>query len=101
MIIELIIGFLFIIILLYLIWRQLDKPFSFEKRIQNGKSVVFVKTNVPLKRVSLSEKVGRDKLLFVRNNVEVGASVEFVYPLSQGKTTITIEDETGEHAFTL
>lgn len=101
MILELLIGLVIVCITLYLIWKKLDSQFSFKKFLKDGKSVVLVKTNKPLKRIALIDQAEGEKLTFVRNNIEKGDLIEFVYAPSQEEALLIIDDDSGTHTFKL
>jgi ABC-type uncharacterized transport system permease subunit len=99
MIVELIIGIAVVCAALYLLLRYLEKPLFFEKRIRGGKSVVVVRTNKPLKRVTVTDKADNEKLTFVRNNVGKGEFVEFIYHASPEDALLIVDDDVGTHTF--
>ncbi|MBI5133510.1 MAG: hypothetical protein HZA83_02245 [Thaumarchaeota archaeon] len=99
MLLELILGLIVVAIALYLLWKHLDIPVSFEKTIKNGRSVLRIKTNRQLKSARVIDKANNEKITLVRNNIEKGTSVEFVYPASQEEALVIIEDSKGEQRF--
>lgn len=99
MLLELIIGLIVVAIALYLLWRHLDTPISFEKIIKNGKSIIRIKTNRGLKSATIIDRANDEKITLVRNNIEKGTSVEFIYPTSQEEALVIIEDSKGEQRF--
>ena len=101
MIAEICFGIIIIAGVLYFLWTRSAPATSFEKKLEGGKSKVVVKTAKPLSRIALSDKADGEKLLFIRNNIAKGETVEFIYPPSQDIAQLTVDDDTGTNIYNL
>jgi hypothetical protein len=102
MIVEILIGTGIAISVLagvYVFWKKSSGIAEFSKRVQEGKSMVTVKANKDLRKITLVEVHENEEIMLVRDNVAKNETVEFVYPFSLEKAQLTIQDENSDHYF--
>ena len=95
MIIEVCAGLVIAAAILGLLWVGTRASIECRKVIENGKTVLSLKANKNLKKVSVADSADGEHISFLRSNVRKGEKITFVYPLSQDKATLVIEDEKG------
>ena len=99
LILEVIVGFVIAIIVLYFLWTFNKKIIDYEKTIEDGKSKVTVKANRKIRKITLTDGRGRDEVILTRENLEQGETIEFIYPLSTEKAKINVDDGKQAHSF--
>lgn len=71
------------------------KQFSYRKKVHGNTTSLIVRANRDLFRVAVAAKFNNEEIKFERRRIRKGQTVEFDYPRSDQKATLTIEVESG------
>lgn len=82
----------------YLLWKRFSSLVKFEKMIRGGKSHVHLQAFIPIRKATIEDNAGGGTLVFVRENINAGEKLEFVYPQSKTPAKLIAE---GEENFSL
>ena len=71
------------------------RQFSYKKKNMGTQTSLVVAANRDLFRIAVVARFGREEITFERKRIRKGQSVEFVYPRSDQKASLTVEAESG------
>ena len=95
MLLEIAIGSFAAIPVLYAFWGLSRGAVECRKTIDAGRSKVTIKANRQIRHLTVSDIVAGYPITFNRAGVAKGEKLEFIYPFSNEKAKIIIEDEKG------
>lgn len=87
----LILGIIGVIALIVLNMRA----FSIQRRKEGGNTCLTIMAKRNLALVRVEAKFGNEEIRFERKRVRKGQSVDFVFPQSEKKVKLVVEDESG------
>ncbi|MBU0592066.1 hypothetical protein KKF81_00650 [Candidatus Micrarchaeota archaeon] len=82
-----------IIIIAYFVFTS--KPFKYSKTTESKNTHITLTANKNLHQVSVQAKFGNEKIQFERKKIKKGQTIDFVYPFSNEKATLTVVEESG------
>jgi stringent starvation protein B len=71
------------------------RQFSYRKRVHGNTTSLTVTANRDLFRVAVAARFNGEEIKFERRRIRKGQAVEFDYPRSDRKATLTVEVESG------
>ena len=75
-----------------------SRPFTYRKRVEGANTTLTVTARKNITRISLMVNVGGEDVAFERRRVRADQEVEFAYPTSPDRASLTIELESGRAA---
>lgn len=83
-----------LVVIFYLLFGA--RPFSYSKRIGKNNTDLTITAKRDLRKISVIARFGREKIKFERKRIRKGRTVDFVYPSSNERAKLIVEEESGK-----